>query len=356
MKYFTGRGDYQVRTNGLLNPANPQMPPIVNPSSGGFTVRRSEYIGDVISHAIPNTFSSKVYPINPGYDGTFTWLSQIAANYDEWVCEGMYFEYRSMSADALNSTNTALGQVILAANYNTSDPPFTSKQAMEQYEGGISVKPSESVRYFVECAKSQSVLDELYVRTGTIGPNEDIRFYDIANFQIATNGLQGSSVNCGELWVSYQITLRKPKLYVAFGEYTGFYVGNFSGVDATHPLGTSLIRDPGSTIDFTVTKDTITFLPAPIGVSYLITIEWYGGPLSITQPTVTFGSTTQGMVRYSSPVVSSVSETHMVVGFTMFCPAFGTNNYVTFGLSGAYPATSQGTIWAVQIPNTYLGH
>lgn len=356
MRYFTGRGDYTVKTNGLLNPANPQMPPIVNPSSGGFTVRRSEYIADVISSPTPNTFSLKSYPINPGFDGTFTWLSQIAANYDEWVCEGMYFEYRSMSADALNSTNTALGQVILAANYNTSDPAFTSKQAMEQYEGGISVKPSESVRYFVECAKSQSVLDELYVRTGAIGPNEDIRFYDIANFQIATNGLQGASVNCGELWVSYQITLRKPKLFVAFGEYTGFNITHFSAINSNFPLGGIRTLEPTNTITMEVTDDHIRFYSAPIGFSYLLVIDWTGASGAIGQPTLTFGTGVEGNVRFLSPGVSATAETNMVLGFTMFCPANSETNTVTFSHTGVYPPSCIGRIWAVQLPNTFLGH
>ena len=32
-----------------------------------------------------------------------------------------------MSADALNSVNTALGQVIMATDYNAANPPFGQK-------------------------------------------------------------------------------------------------------------------------------------------------------------------------------------------------------------------------------------
>jgi hypothetical protein len=57
-----------------------------------------------------------------------------------------------MSADALNSTNTALGQVILSVQYDAANPPFTNKQAQEAYDGSISIKPSSSVLFGVECA------------------------------------------------------------------------------------------------------------------------------------------------------------------------------------------------------------
>lgn len=63
------------------------------------------------------------------------------------MIEGMYLEYRTMSADALNSTNTALGQVIMSAQYNAGNPDFTNKQEMENYEGGVSVKPSQSCKF-----------------------------------------------------------------------------------------------------------------------------------------------------------------------------------------------------------------
>jgi hypothetical protein len=64
---------------------------------------------------------------------------------------GLVFEYKSMSADALNSTNTALGQVILSVQYDAANAAFTNKQAQEAYDGAISIKPSSSVLLGVEC-------------------------------------------------------------------------------------------------------------------------------------------------------------------------------------------------------------
>ena len=67
----------------------------------------------------------------------------------------MLFEFRTMSADALNSVNTALGQVIMATDYNAANPPFGQKSEMENYEFGQSCKPSESQIHPIEM-RSQS--------------------------------------------------------------------------------------------------------------------------------------------------------------------------------------------------------
>ena len=47
-------------------------------------------------------------------------------------------------------------------------------------------------------------------RRGNIPGRPTKQFCNFANFQIATNGLQGSNVNLGELWVTYEVCLMKP--------------------------------------------------------------------------------------------------------------------------------------------------
>jgi hypothetical protein len=39
----------------------------------------------------------------------FPWLSNIAQNFESYKLRGLVFEFKSMSGDALTSTNTALG-------------------------------------------------------------------------------------------------------------------------------------------------------------------------------------------------------------------------------------------------------
>lgn len=354
ISYFTGRGAYQVKKNLFINPGI--LPPIINKDpSGGVVIRRCEYITDVISPATPNTFSVQSYYINPGLSNTFQWLSQVASNFEEWTIEGMYFEYRSMSADALNSTNTALGQVILAADYNSADAPFASKQEMENYEGGISVKPSQSVRFFVECAKKHSVLTDLYIRTGSVPSGQDQRLYDLANFQLGVNGCQGASVNLGELWVCYQISLRKPRMYSALGNSNLWCASSTGSYGNATPFGTQVINDGNLALTFTST--TITFPYSAVTQSFYIQMLWFGtgGGVVVNQATVTASTGIIGPQRGASVPTTGETATKMSYSFEIQIPANNLSNVLTIGAGGTYPGGTQSMYIVVnQMPNLYF--
>ena len=125
---ITGLGDYSVNKNVFLGG---NLPQIMNESGGGGTVVRfQEYLGDVRTSSVSGDFNITAYNLNAGDSYTFPWLSQIAANYEQYEFEGVIFQFRSTSADALNSTNTALGSVMLATQYDFVEPPFDSKGQM----------------------------------------------------------------------------------------------------------------------------------------------------------------------------------------------------------------------------------
>lgn len=203
---ISGLGSYDVKHNTLLTDNGP---PVFS-SNGKTRIVHREFISNVVSS---NTFRGAVYPINPGLPLTFPWLSGIAANFEQYQLEGIVFEYKSTSADALNSTNTALGTVVLSTNYDVMDPPFTSKREMEAYEYTVSTAPSASVIHPIECGRGRNTLDLLYIDpSGIVVEGTDRRFHDHGNLTVACEGMQQSDVVIGELWVSYHIDLVKPKL------------------------------------------------------------------------------------------------------------------------------------------------
>jgi len=353
IKFFSGRGSYAVQENALLNPVNPGMTPIMNPikDDGAVRFRRCEYITDIKSGptlvGLSTVFNSESFYVNPGLVNTFQWLSQVAINFEEYELEGLYFEYRSMSANALNSTNTALGQVVLAAEYNAANTPFASKQEMENYEGGISVKPSESVRFFLECARSKNVLGNMYIRPGPTPTGQDQRLYDLANFQIATNGMQAANVNLGELWVCYQVALRKPKLYVALGNRIDYAILSTTGYSNSQPLGstgTIIIADPATNMtvnvdnaSLTITGNTITFYRAAIQRSYMITLWWQGASgATIAFPAPSVTSTMDIELTGNAPQVGSTGMTLAGIQYLINIPANLANPTFTLG-SGTLP-------------------
>lgn len=239
-----GHGDYavtnapQLQENNLVLANAAQMPQFGTGKVACKFVHR-EFLGDVYSSTTPGAFKITDFPINPGLDSTFPWLSGVVgAKFQQYRINGMSFEFRSMSGDALNSTNTALGSVIMSTDYDSADNTFASKQEMENTEYGVSCKPSVNMMHGIECARAQTPVSELFIRAFDVPANKDIRLYDMGRFSIATVGCQAASVNLGELWVSYDIDCFKaieqpPQYLTPFAQY------RLNAVDATHALGTS---------------------------------------------------------------------------------------------------------------------
>lgn len=215
----TGLGAYRVRSNVLYSGA--QVPMISNRHKGrnATIIRHREYVCDVISSSTAGAFQVQSFPINAGLAQTFEFLSQIACNYTEYKIEGLLFEFKTTSVDALNSTNTALGTVYMATQYDSLSSDFSSKAEMASYEFCTMSKPSEDCIHPVECDPHQNPISELYIRTGAQPSNSDLRMYDLGRFQIATVGLQGTNVNIGELHCTYQVALYKPRLYASLGSF-----------------------------------------------------------------------------------------------------------------------------------------
>lgn len=237
---LTGLGDYSVKRNVLMGNNLPQI--VNNTGPGGTTIRFQEYLGDVYTGGT-DVFKIDSYLINAANPKTFPWLSQIAANYEQYDIEGMVFSFTSTSADALNSTNTALGTVMMATQYDVLDDPFTSKTEMLNYEFSTSCKPSHSNLHMIECDPRQTTINELYcLYNQEVPPNGDPRLYHLGKFSIATTGFQHAApTNIGQLQVTYQVRLLKPKLYTSLGltteTFTAYARGEADTFTNVIPLG-----------------------------------------------------------------------------------------------------------------------
>lgn len=107
-----------------------------------------------------------------------------------------------------------MGVVVMATQYNSNNPAFNTRQQMELYQGSMSVKPSLSACHYVECRRNLTPYQTLYIRANqhflndpVLGPLQN---YDVGQFTIATCNTNSGVL--GELWVKYDVTLKKPKL------------------------------------------------------------------------------------------------------------------------------------------------
>jgi len=302
-----GFGDYAkagfaVKKNSLLNGGND--PPVVrNAKDGRFILRHREYIQDIITGAA-GAFSVQNLPINPGIQRTFPWLAEVAQAFEQYRLRGMLFEFKSTSGDALNSTNTALGSIIMATEYDSSRPLFTSKQQMENHQFASSARQSCSMLHPIECDRSQTPITDLYIRTGLPSDSSDndtdLRMSDWGNFQIATTGQQAASVNIGELWVTYEIELLKPCINeVGPVQLSSFYFSNdgtFTAGNYFGTPGTSIKSNTGNAIQMDLSVGNIIRFPKGTYGTYLLAMEWVGtaNALSVL-PTFAGSAITEGV-------------------------------------------------------------
>jgi hypothetical protein len=89
---------------------------------------------------------------------------------------------------------------------------IANKQQMENYEFAQSSTPVHSLLHACECDPSQTANQGLFYVNNPNDQDGDARLYDLGRFTIATQGMQATGYNLGELWVSYKICLLKPKL------------------------------------------------------------------------------------------------------------------------------------------------
>jgi hypothetical protein len=140
-----------------------------------------EFVGLVTTPGAAFTISQ--FPINPK-SPLFPWLSEIALSFEQFIVRGMVVEFKTTSATAIASTNTALGSVILATQYNVLAPAFSTQQQMEAYEFCTSTAPSISMIHPIECAPGLTSVPELYIDSSTGDP----RLENLGTVFLATVG------------------------------------------------------------------------------------------------------------------------------------------------------------------------
>lgn len=317
---ITGLGTYKVNKNVFMDG---RLPEVKNdPEGGGTVIRFQEYLCDVVTSATANTFNYQDFLINAANPLTFPYLSQIAANYEQYEVQGLLFQFRSTSADALNSTNTALGSVMMATQYDVLDSPFLSKLAMLNYEYSTSVKPSESALHMIECDPRQSSVSTLYtLYNESVPDNADPRLYHLGRFYIATTGFQGTSVNIGELHVTYQVKLMKPKLYASLGNLNTLVDNVRGSISSTNPLGLTSTTLTSNNSQVELSGDSILLPISSARLNWLISMRWYAADGSMAWTTF-----------------PTITPTNCVLGLNQLSPtsAYGAMNRVTVLADGNY--------------------
>lgn len=302
---WLGSGDYTVKHNTLIKPS---AVPIIHSADSSIRITHKEFITDIT--ATP-AFSNQSFSINPGLSASYPYLSGIAQNFESYRIHGMVYTFKSTSADALNSTNTALGSILMATDYNVLDKQFTTKAGFLATTFSNSGKPASDILHPIECSPHMSSgPEQRYIRSSNQAG--DLRLYDFGNFQIASIGNQATSV-VGELWCSYDVELLNPQLTIPRGLNI---VNNITNIDVSTVSNTAIYGTGGTILSNTLRLElpsgNIIRFPAGTTGNYFISVTWNGASgssVSFTAPVLVncsllriFSNATQG--TYYTPTTT----------------------------------------------------
>lgn len=390
---YTGRGGYNELVSSSLKPA---AMPIGFSGSGdetsSVTITNREYISDFYAPTTNNTFSfqNQVFDINPGLAQVFPWLSQIAANFEEYQFEQLVFQYQPTIQENTSSSTGQTGSLILATNYNPSQPPFEDKEKMMQYHGGQSDRVTAESIHGVECDPAKADNPRRYVRTAPVILGQDLKSFDVGKFQAATANLPAAYANqqLGEIWVYYTVKLSIPKLGTQRGDLIqqDIWCSDSSGGQTKTLLtmfDTSVLKAQQSSLNARLTVDGTTpntttdtqyvlTMPASCTGDFELRVRLEGGDFTSAGSGMTFQALGQctfvadmyaanGPTTTPSHVVQSQGITSgawgprlsFVLHFKTRAAVGGTDNVIKFKISaGAAPTITQAVCELIERSNS----
>lgn len=232
--YVGGRGSYTaISGNSLIEGLGSTVPTFstTDDNHGDLVVTHSEFVTDIVGNAwaIDNnntmspvsTFDIRTISLNPGLSKSFPFLSQIAQNFEEYEFIQMIFTYKPKVSNNLSSSDGQVGSIMMYTDYNANDEAKRSKQQILQAYGHSSDMITQNILHGVECDPSQLAGDgHHFIRVKPpSGNSSDYNDFDSGLFQIVVANTPEALSNqvIGELWVSYNVKLKKARTFSVYG-------------------------------------------------------------------------------------------------------------------------------------------
>jgi len=343
-----GYGDYRtsIRGNSLMgSTSGTAVPKFQGDGKRGIRLTEREFIGNVLSGSLSSgssVFTNQSYKLIPTDSATFPWLSKIAGLFDQWEPHGIVFEFHTTSS-TFNGTSQALGAVVMATDYDVNDPPYASKQIMENADYACSSVPSASLLHGVECDPKERPLDVMY----TTPRVNQLNFSTLGNFQIATQGCSTAGTTLGELWVSYDITFYKKQLVSSAADVPNFSVNGLAIAAGPIFVPSTISSQKDLTYTPVIGVGTDIFFPRSQGTGrYLIVADcanFQAGDGASLNPVLT-----NAVSVSSSTSVVTVGQPFVTVNLIDITAA---NASVRFGLKNTVNANTSFAI--VEVPPTF---
>lgn len=232
-----GYGGYRWKGKSIMSGVAMSPPVIHNTGKGdGIVLRHREFIGNLSLTSSSLFRIAMSIDLNPG-NPKFLWLKSVAPNWKEYEWHGMLVEYKPLTALATTSGAGQMGSIMIGTHYDMYERPYKNKIEMLNAEFTTSGKPQLAQLHPIETKRSATPVSRKWVRSPTdTSATADARLYDHGRVEIAVEGIPGASSDViGEVWITYEVCLYKPKLtqgiaYNVEQDVESFYMKN---VDTT---------------------------------------------------------------------------------------------------------------------------
>lgn len=223
----TGIGDYNIASNVLVEgnphgrmPGTFEAPSFVEiTDTGGIVISHREFIGNIYGPSQGVGFKQQKYKINPGIEKTFPWLSQIAANYQDYSIKQLIFSFKSTVSN-FQTTTGVTGTVLSVTQHDPYAKDYEDKSEIMQAFGSVSCKATDNQVAGVECDPKKLSGDPIrHVRVAGLPDNRDPKEYDWGEFVFALSDFPAelANANIGEIWVTYTVELLRPRVFTGLG-------------------------------------------------------------------------------------------------------------------------------------------
>lgn len=311
---WLGFGDYTVASNSIVQKASTGIP-MMHKEGQSVTIRHREFIATVESttgFAVTRSFQ-----LNPGNSQTFPWLSTIANSFQEYKFKGIVFHYIPTSGNAISGTSPSLGSVMMQTSYRANDTaPSTKSELLNEYWSGEAV-PSETFAHPIECNPAENPFNVQYVRRGDIPSSDNQLFYDLGVTHVCTQGQLAAGNTLGDIWVTYEVELKKP---IVASNVTSL-VTSYAGVAET-PLATiaaiygGMGKRYGSATLRGVNNSVVWDLPT--AGTYILSTEVVGTGLGGAFNNITYTNATAAEYVPGKTTNTSVASSTLVIHETAF--------------------------------------
>lgn len=182
-----------------------------------------------------------------------------------------------------STTSPSLGTVMLQTSYRSNDTAPSNKVELLNEFWSNEVVPTEPMAHPIECDPKENPFNVQYVRSGAVPSGDTSLMYDLGVTHVAVSGCQVDGKVLGDLWVTYEIELKKPLVASnsTFRVESAWY-NTTTGLSMASPWGTGatmagpipvVITQSGAITTFTFPKGIVgnfNFIGGATGSTFVV--------------------------------------------------------------------------------------